>query len=92
MLLDVDDLCSILVAWSQLAQEDFVRGMNTDNLLLRRTEAELTRSCYVFIACIFVYSSNTTAVGCRALPSSQAARPLACDLDLRGMSEIIRWG
>lgn len=31
-----------------------VTGMGTDNLPLRRTEAEITRSCYVFIACIFV--------------------------------------
>lgn len=59
MLLDVDGLCSILVAWSQLAQEDFVRGMNTDNLPLRRTEAEITRSCYIFIASIFVCTPLT---------------------------------
>lgn len=59
MLLDVNGLCSTLVAWSQLAQEDFVRGMNTDNLPLSRTEAEITRSCYIFIICIFAYTPLT---------------------------------
>lgn len=28
--------------------------MNTDNLLLRRTEAEVTRNFYIFIDCTFV--------------------------------------
>lgn len=28
--------------------------MNTDNLLLRGTEAEITRNFYIFIDCIFV--------------------------------------